>query len=122
MGHLFLHSSQRKAHPILPHLINKGKWSGEEPHLAPSGGTYGKSGMQEMQKGFIVELAVTDRQLWRQKDKRKAHPNHIAYAAIAVAVMLDTGGNVLLMRIGGRPRRARREGCEEHCVKQHLPV
>ena len=48
-----------------------------------------------MQKGFIVELAVTDRQIWRQKDKRKTHPNHIAYAAIAVAVMLDSGANVL---------------------------
>ena len=68
MGHLFPHSNRRKAYPILPHLINKGKWSGEEPHIAPSGGTYGKSGMQEMQKG---ELGRGD------------------------AVMLDTGANVL---------------------------
>ena len=97
MGHLFPQSSLRKAHPILSHLVKKGKWSGEEPHIAPSGGTYGKSGMQEMQKGFIVELAVTDRHLWRQKDKRKTYPNHIAYAAIALAETQRRCGHLPLL-------------------------
>jgi len=50
-----------------------------------------------MQKGFIVELAVTDRHLWRQKDKRKTHPNHIAYAAIALAETQRRCGHLPLL-------------------------